>query len=122
MTIYDMIEDDIAAWCASKSLTYCAEDPASDGSDLPTQYLLYSVISDPDSSFYSNQRTRTTFRIQFDLVIPRADGYTLPALFDELEALLIAAGYMPQGNRRQRTDETAQKSYIQKDYYKTMGR
>lgn len=121
-TIYDTAQADLAAFCTANSLTYAAEDPTPDGSDLPARYLLCTMISDPDSRFFAGHRTATDYRLQFDLVLPRADGYQLPALFDALEAVLITAGYLPQGNRRFRTDTVAQKAYIQKDYIKTMRR
>lgn len=122
MTIYDTVQADVAAFCAANGLAFASEDPTPDGSALPARYLLCSMISDPDARFYAGKRTVTNYRLQFDLVIPRTDGDQLPALFDALEAALIAKGYMPQGNRRHRTDTTAQKAYIQKDYIKIMRR
>ena len=121
-TVYDTAQADLAAFCAAHDLTYAAEDPTPDGCDLPARYLLCTMISDPDSRFYGGKRTATDYRLQFDLVVPRADGCLLPALFDALETVLTAAGYLPQGNRRFRTDTVAQKAYIQKDYIKTMRR
>ena len=122
MNIYEIIEADTASFCLANGLIYAPEDPTPDGSDLPERYLLATMISDPDERHYSNRRTTTKYRVQFDLVVPKGDADELPDMFEALENALILAGYLPQGNRRYRVDEVAQKAYTQKDYYKIMRR
>jgi len=117
MTKYEQIEQAIEGWCQENNLEYAAENITADGSGLPARYLLYSIISDSDGDFYSNQRTRTTYRVQFDIVVPIENGGELDALFEDFELTLIAANFKPQGNYRWGNDATAMKAYIQKDYF-----
>lgn len=84
--------------------------------DTPDEWIVYDIISDPDSCFYSGKRTATTFRVQFT-IYEKSDDTRLCTVPEALEAYLIGLGYRAQGNRRRGYDTVTESSYWQKDYF-----
>jgi hypothetical protein len=84
--------------------------------DPVDEWLVYDIISDPDSCYYSGNRTATTFRVQFTLY-EKSDGTRLCTVPEALETYLIGLGYRAQGNRRRGYDTVTESSYWQKDYF-----
>ena len=69
-----------------------------------------------DRIWYADAPHRRAYEVSFDLAVPVSDGARLPGDFESLDAVLLAAGYVPTGNYDFATDHDARKAYITARY------
>lgn len=114
--IYTVVVTSLAAWAVANSFTVSSEGVTLTDGREPDRVCMIYVISDVDGGFASNKRRNTRYRIQIDLGVPPDEKPSLPGYLEGAEEALMAAGGLPQGNRRMRDDDESAKAVISKDY------
>ena len=120
MNIWEICEDAIKVFCEANGIKYAAVEyiPDSNETALPDEYIVYTVISDPNNTFYNNKPVSTDYRIQFDYMTRKT--YKVATVPPTIENLLIKAGFLMQGNGRVRHEEKTGHWYWQKDFKKRL--
>ena len=86
-----------------------------DGKNLPARFVLY-IQENNGRIWFADAPARRSYRIQFDVAVPVSEAAKLPGDFEGLDAVLIAAGFVPTGDYDMNTDHYAQKTYITARY------